>query len=95
MSSIYREKCEIMYTDDEWRTVPFTICDDVYEIMKRDISRFDTSDYAVDNVYSIPCRKKVPGLMKNKNNGAIMIEFVGFKAKYTLRINSKKYTKKV
>ncbi|EZA62171.1 hypothetical protein X777_06122 [Ooceraea biroi] len=37
--------------------------------MKRDIARFDTSDYASDNVYG---RFKVPGLMKDENNGAIM-----------------------
>jgi len=34
-------------------------CDDVYEIMKRDISRFDTSDYTVDNVYRTWWRMKI------------------------------------
>jgi len=72
-------------------------CFDVYEIMKRDINRFDTSNYVVDNVYGIPlANKKVPGLMKDENNGAIMIEFVGLKARvYALRIDSKKNMKKV
>ena len=33
------------------------------DIMKRDISRFDTSDYSSDNVYGILLtNKKVPGL---------------------------------
>jgi len=68
-------------------------CDDVYEIMKRDIRRFDRSS----NVYGIPhVNKKVPGLMKDENNSAIMTELVGLKAKmYALRVNSKKDTKKV
>jgi len=67
-------------------------CDDVYDIMKSDISRFDTSDSA----YSIPlANKKVPGLMKDENNGAIMTEFIGLKAKmYALRVEEKKDTKK-
>ena len=67
----------------------------MYDIMKRNINRF-ASDYTVDNVYDIPLINKiVPSLMKDKNNGAIMTEFVGFIAEmYALRVYGKKNMKK-
>ena len=61
-----------------------------YDIMKHDISRFDMSDYSSNNAYDIPLANiKVPGLMKDKNNGAIMTELVRLRAQtkmYALRV---------
>ncbi|XP_072743627.1 uncharacterized protein [Anoplolepis gracilipes] len=96
MVPMYREKCKVMYTDTD-SLIYHIECDDVYENIKRDVSRFDTSDYAVDNAYGIPLvNKKEPGLMKDKNNGMIMSEFIGLRAKmYALRVDGKKDTKKV
>ncbi|XP_070159767.1 uncharacterized protein [Polyergus mexicanus] len=93
MLPLYHKNCKIMYTDTV-SLIYHIECDDVYENMKHDIARFDTSDYLP---YGIPLEnKKVPGLMKDENNGAIMTEFVGLRAKiYALRVNSKKDTKKV
>jgi len=96
MLPMYHEKCKVMYTDTD-SLIYLIECDDVYDIMKRDISRFDTTDYAVDNAYGFPLvNKKVPGLMKDENNGAILTEFVGLRVKmYALSVDDKKDTKKV
>ncbi|KYN31630.1 hypothetical protein ALC56_14129 [Trachymyrmex septentrionalis] len=54
MLPMYRDKCKIMYTD----TDSLIYCVEyedyiVYETMKRDSARFDTSDYPADNVYVV------------------------------------------
>jgi len=92
MLPLYHEKCKIMYTDTD-SFIYHIECDDVYDIMKRDIAKLR----ATDNAYGTPLvNKKIPGLMKDENNGAIMTEFVRLKAKiYALRVDGKKDPKKV
>ncbi|KYN21235.1 hypothetical protein ALC57_06399, partial [Trachymyrmex cornetzi] len=96
MSSMFQDKCKILYTDTD-SLIYRVECEDVYETMKRDVARFDMSDYPADNAYSMPlANKKVPGLMKDENNGALMTEFIGLRAKmYAVRVDGKKDTKKV
>ncbi|XP_011166542.2 uncharacterized protein LOC105200606 [Solenopsis invicta] len=94
MLSTYADKSKLMYTDSLLYHVE---CDDIYENIKRDIARFDTSDYPRGNVYGMPrVNKKVPGLMKDENAGSIISEFVGLRAKmYALRVIGKNGTKKI
>ncbi|KAJ8915321.1 hypothetical protein NQ315_014829 [Exocentrus adspersus] len=57
-------------------------CDGFYEIINKNVHKFDTSQFKEDNPYCIPrVNKKVVGLMKDENNGVIMTEFVGLRAK--------------
>jgi len=86
---LFREKCKIMYTDTN-SLIYHIDCDDVYDIMKRDISRFDTSDYSNDNAYGIQfANKKIPGFMKENNDA--MTKFIGLTAKmYFLHVKEKK-----
>ncbi|XP_024882124.1 uncharacterized protein LOC112461203 [Temnothorax curvispinosus] len=96
MVPLHRERCKIMYTDTD-NLIYFLECDDAYEDMKRDIARFDTSGYPEDNAYRMPrVNKKIPGLMKDENDGAVMTEFVGLRSKmYALRVEGKSDTKKI
>ena len=96
MAPLYHDKCKIMYTDTD-SLIYYLQCENVYHDMKSNLSKFDTSDYSEDNVYDIPrANKKIPRLKKAENNGAIMTEFVGLRAKmYALRVTGQKDTKKV
>lgn len=92
----YGNKCEMLYTDTDSFIYMFTGVDDIYAEIKKNICRFDTSDYPRDNIYGIPLKnKKVPGLFKDENCGQPMSEFVGLRAKmYSTRVRGQDAMKK-
>lgn len=91
MKPKYGENVQALYTDTD-SFIYKILCEDFYEDMKCDIVHYDTSDYVSDNVYGMPLKnKKIPGKLKDENNGDCMLEFVGLRAKmYSYRVNHMK-----
>ncbi|XP_073962457.1 uncharacterized protein [Choristoneura fumiferana] len=88
MKPKYGENVSLLYTDTDSFVYEIKT-NNFYEDIKPDLqTKFDTSDFPIDNIYNLQqINKKVVGIMKDENSGRIMLEFVALRSKmyaYTL-----------
>lgn len=90
------DKVKLLYTDTDSLIVEIED-HDVYEIMKKFLFRFDTSDYPICNWNGMPhANKKNVGLMKDECAGKLITEFLGLRSKmYCVIIEFEDVIKKV
>lgn len=77
----YKNRARLCYTDTD-SLLYFINTEDVYEDIKTNVIKYDTSNFESKNVYGIPkVNAKIPGLFKDELGGDVISEFVGLRAK--------------
>lgn len=72
LENFNHKECKLQYTDTD--SFIYNIqCDDIYDFIRQNSDRFDTSDYTPNNEYGIKLlNKKIPGLMKDECNANVL-----------------------
>lgn len=91
----YESNARVMYIDTDSFILEITT-NDIYDDIKTDIDRFDTSNFDKNNRYNLPIvNEKVLGKFKFETKDKIITHFVGLKSKmYSLRTEDNKCVKK-
>lgn len=80
LKPLYNKKVKLLYTDTDSFILEIE-SDNVYEDIKRNINRFDTSNYNDKNIHEIPITESVVGKFKDEYAGEPIECFYGTGAK--------------
>ena len=94
MKSLYRERCQLLYTDTDSLLLEIQT-EDVYQDTAKHADLYDTSDYPKDHPFHSMVNKKVLGKIKDECAGRPIAEYVGLRPKmYSILEASGKSIKK-
>lgn len=95
MRQKFGDKCRMMYTDTD-SFIYHIKGANIYEVIKENIDKFDTSDYPENNQFGIPRKnKKVIGLFKDETCSKIIESVIGLRSKmYSVKIQGEDTIKK-
>lgn len=81
MRKRYHQNIHLCYTDTD-SLLYLVYTNNFYMDMKEMLPYFDTSNFAVNNMYNMPiANMKIPGYFKDEMGGTVISEFVGLRAK--------------
>lgn len=85
----FGEKAILLYTDTDSLIIQIET-ENFYEDMKKNIQKFDTSNYSKDNIHGIPINPSILGKMKDEYAGQVLKLFYGTGAKaYCVNLGNK------
>ena len=95
MKKRLNNNCKLLYTDTDSGVYEIRN-ENIYEMMRKNIHRFDASDYPENNQFQILLlNKKIPDLMKDECRGKIVTEFICLRSKmYCIIVENEEFVKK-